>query len=133
MRSAERVRKCLLFGVDRTYRGHHETDASDPLQTSLGLRKIVADGAPPLGALHQHGGSAQGREHKARMRGLNLVPCRTSHGNGCPIPHSPVGHPGSGSDMLFGSHLEQLKLNEPVNSRILENAWRLEQLLNIYQ
>jgi hypothetical protein len=30
MRSAERVRKCLLFGVDRTYRGHHETDALDP-------------------------------------------------------------------------------------------------------
>ena len=28
MRSADRVRKCLLFGVDRTYRGHHETDAS---------------------------------------------------------------------------------------------------------
>jgi hypothetical protein len=30
MRSADRVRKCLLFGVDRTYRGHHETDAFDP-------------------------------------------------------------------------------------------------------
>jgi hypothetical protein len=27
------VRKCLLFGVDRTYRGHHETDASDPKRT----------------------------------------------------------------------------------------------------
>jgi hypothetical protein len=24
------VRKCLLLGVDRTYRGHHETDAFDP-------------------------------------------------------------------------------------------------------
>jgi len=33
MRSAERVRKCLLFGVDRTYRGHHETDALDPKRT----------------------------------------------------------------------------------------------------
>src|SRR5260370_14883830 len=28
MRSADWVRKCLLFGVDRTYRGHHETDAN---------------------------------------------------------------------------------------------------------
>src|SRR5260370_41328509 len=27
MRSADRVRKCLLLGVDRTYHGHHETDA----------------------------------------------------------------------------------------------------------
>ena len=33
MRSADRVRKCLLFGVDRTDRGHHETDAFDPEQT----------------------------------------------------------------------------------------------------
>src|SRR5712664_2753697 len=30
MRSADRVRKCLLLGVDRTYRGHRESDASDP-------------------------------------------------------------------------------------------------------
>ena len=29
MRNAERVRKCLLLGVDRTYRGHHESDAFD--------------------------------------------------------------------------------------------------------
>ena len=34
MRSADWVRKCLLLGVDRTYHGHHETDAIDPLQTS---------------------------------------------------------------------------------------------------
>jgi hypothetical protein len=34
MRSADWVRKCLLFGVDRTYRGYHKTDASDPLQKS---------------------------------------------------------------------------------------------------
>jgi len=33
LRSADRVRKCLLFGVDRTYRKHHETDAFDPKQT----------------------------------------------------------------------------------------------------
>jgi hypothetical protein len=33
MRSADRVRKCLLFGVDRTYRGPHETDALDPQRT----------------------------------------------------------------------------------------------------
>src|SRR5580704_2021119 len=30
MRNDERVRKCLLLGVDRTYRGHHETDVIDP-------------------------------------------------------------------------------------------------------
>jgi hypothetical protein len=33
MRSADRVQKCLLFGVDRTYGGHHETDAIDPKRT----------------------------------------------------------------------------------------------------
>jgi hypothetical protein len=33
MRSSDRVRKCLLFGVDRTYRGHHKTDATDPERT----------------------------------------------------------------------------------------------------
>jgi len=30
MRSADGVRKCLLFGIDRTYHRHHETDAFDP-------------------------------------------------------------------------------------------------------
>src|SRR5258707_13017326 len=30
MRSANRVRKRLLLGVDRTCGGHHETDAFDP-------------------------------------------------------------------------------------------------------
>jgi hypothetical protein len=35
LRSADWVRKCLLLGVDRTYRGHHETDAFDPKQTCL--------------------------------------------------------------------------------------------------
>jgi hypothetical protein len=34
MRSVEQVRKCLLLGVDRTDRGHHETDAFDPSETS---------------------------------------------------------------------------------------------------
>jgi hypothetical protein len=29
MRSADRVRKCLLFGVDWTYRRLHESDAFD--------------------------------------------------------------------------------------------------------
>jgi hypothetical protein len=37
MRSADRVRKCLLFGVDRTYDGHHQTDATDPKPTSARL------------------------------------------------------------------------------------------------
>jgi hypothetical protein len=30
MRRADWVRKGLLLGVDRTYGGHHETDAFDP-------------------------------------------------------------------------------------------------------
>jgi|HubBroStandDraft_6_1064221.scaffolds.fasta_scaffold53056_3 hypothetical protein len=34
MRSADRIQKCLLFGVDRTYRRHYETDAFDPFRTS---------------------------------------------------------------------------------------------------
>jgi hypothetical protein len=39
MRSADRLQKCLLFGVDRTYLGHHETDAFDPTRklTNLNL------------------------------------------------------------------------------------------------
>jgi hypothetical protein len=32
MRSADRRRKCLLLGADRTYGGNHETDAFDPKQ-----------------------------------------------------------------------------------------------------
>jgi hypothetical protein len=42
MRSADRVRKCLLIGVDRTYGGHHETDAIDPEQTLDRYLGIVA-------------------------------------------------------------------------------------------
>jgi hypothetical protein len=34
MRSADKLQKCLMLGVDRTYDGHHETDAFDPGQTS---------------------------------------------------------------------------------------------------
>src|SRR5258705_941613 len=33
MRSADRVRKCLLFGIDRTYRRHVLNDANDPNRT----------------------------------------------------------------------------------------------------
>jgi hypothetical protein len=34
--------------------------------------------------------------------------------------------------MLFGSHLEQFKLNEAIDGRIiLEDGWRLEQLLHL--
>ena len=40
MRSADRARQCLLQGLDRTYRGRHETDAFDPKATShAGLRR----------------------------------------------------------------------------------------------
>jgi hypothetical protein len=42
MRSAHRVRKCLLLGVDQTYRGHHETDAFDPKRTSCDVRLRAA-------------------------------------------------------------------------------------------
>jgi hypothetical protein len=42
MRSADRVRKCLLLGVDRTYDGHHQTDATDPKRTSPNVRYPVA-------------------------------------------------------------------------------------------
>jgi len=43
MRSADRARQCLLFGVDRTYRGHRETDAFDQERTSgLGFSQILA-------------------------------------------------------------------------------------------
>src|SRR5271156_4459099 len=41
MRSGDRVRKCLLFGVDRTYRGHHETDANDPKADIVELAKLL--------------------------------------------------------------------------------------------
>jgi hypothetical protein len=40
MRSADRVRKCLLFEVDRTYRGHHETETLDPKRTSATSKDI---------------------------------------------------------------------------------------------
>jgi hypothetical protein len=30
MRSADRVQKCLLLGLDQTYCGNRETDAFDP-------------------------------------------------------------------------------------------------------
>jgi hypothetical protein len=42
MRSADRIQKCLLFGVDRTYRRHHETDAFDPTQTSRTAYSITS-------------------------------------------------------------------------------------------
>ena len=42
MRSADRVRKRLLFGVDRTYCGRHETDAFDPGPTYVGGASLRA-------------------------------------------------------------------------------------------
>jgi hypothetical protein len=33
MRSAERIQKCLLFAIDRTYRRHVLNDANDPKRT----------------------------------------------------------------------------------------------------
>jgi hypothetical protein len=40
-RVADRVRRCLLFEVDRTYRGHHETDAFDPKRTPPRLDLLI--------------------------------------------------------------------------------------------
>jgi hypothetical protein len=51
MRSADRVRKCLLFGVDPTHRGHHESDAFDPKPTwrhGLQLAKFCREQAQKL-------------------------------------------------------------------------------------
>ena len=33
LRSADRVQKRPMLGVDRTYDGHHESDANDPKRT----------------------------------------------------------------------------------------------------
>ena len=41
MRSADRIQKCLLFGVDRTYRRHVLNDALDPKRTSIRLRHSI--------------------------------------------------------------------------------------------
>ena len=68
MRSADRVRKCLLFGVDRTYGRLHESDAIDPLQTLSGatfnrcsesnpdieLRYQASDSAVHVARAHSH-------------------------------------------------------------------------------
>src|SRR5260370_1141015 len=64
MRSADRLGKCLLFGVDRTYCGRHEPDAFDPQRTwrSRLLDHLVSAGEdrrrdreaePPLGTRDQ--------------------------------------------------------------------------------
>jgi hypothetical protein len=37
LRSADQIRKHPMLGVKRTYDEHHETDASDPQQTSARL------------------------------------------------------------------------------------------------
>src|SRR5258708_2818066 len=42
MRSADRVRKCLLFGIDRTYRRHVLNDANDPQRTSSRSKALRA-------------------------------------------------------------------------------------------
>jgi hypothetical protein len=42
MRSADRVRKCLLFGVDRTYRRQVLNDANDPMQTCVWDGRLAA-------------------------------------------------------------------------------------------
>jgi len=42
LRSADRVQKFLLFGVDRTYRGHYETDAVDPIETFVDASAAAA-------------------------------------------------------------------------------------------
>ena len=51
MRSADRAQKCLLFGGDRTYREHHETDAFDPERTSRRCADSHTDDAGGRGNL----------------------------------------------------------------------------------
>jgi hypothetical protein len=46
MRSANRAGKCLVFGVGRTYRGHHETDATDPKRACSQLAAATAKVLP---------------------------------------------------------------------------------------
>jgi hypothetical protein len=41
MRSADRVRKCLLFGLDWTYRRQVLNDANDPKQISREVRRTL--------------------------------------------------------------------------------------------
>src|SRR6266851_10392596 len=56
MRSVDRVRKCLLFGVDRTYCGRYETDANDPKRTWRHL--LRADRRPGRSELFDHTAAA---------------------------------------------------------------------------
>ena len=42
MRNANRVQKCLLFGVDRTYRRQVLNDANDPHRTCASLNGVIS-------------------------------------------------------------------------------------------
>ena len=55
LRSADRGRKCLLFGVDRTYRGNHKSDAIDPKQTNSSALELIRRGCEQGLSKPQHG------------------------------------------------------------------------------
>src|SRR5260370_32497460 len=87
MRSADRDRKCLLFGVDRTYRRHVLDDANDPEQksqtekvrtsyTDTNLRTCSSAPLHPLS--HRNGSHRVIRQMQQRcpaMTGDRLWPC----------------------------------------------------------
>jgi class 3 adenylate cyclase len=56
MRSADRVQKCLLFGIDRTYRRHVLNDANDP-EADVAIQA-------PCDPLQQRGEVALAREQR---------------------------------------------------------------------
>jgi len=79
MRSADRVRRCLLLGVDRTYRGHHETDAIDPKRTS----SLWACNSEASGRLASIISDAQTQSRSPACQSRpNLGECRSCRSNG---------------------------------------------------
>src|ERR1700730_17972538 len=68
MRSAERVKKSLLFGVDRTYRRHVQNDANDPKRYHASDYSIVGAGEDRgrNGEAERLGGSEVDDELEAR-------------------------------------------------------------------
>src|SRR5450631_706548 len=72
MRSADRLRKCLQLGVDRTDRGHYETAAFDPNRTWL---RSLADA---LAGRHDGGEAALGHSGSPASRSPRLISSRVS-------------------------------------------------------
>jgi hypothetical protein len=82
MRSADLVRKCLLFGVDRTHRGHHETDAFDPQRTWQGhlLDQLVGAGEALNGLQPKYGFTGNQENVSVEFIPRGLLECRLKPG-----------------------------------------------------